>query len=47
MSMEQIYPQRQTRQLRGDKPSVIAQLKKFQEQEERKGQYKQKTKRKG
>lgn len=29
---------------RGDKPSVIAQLKKFQEQEERKGQYKQKQK---
>ena len=31
---------------RGDKPSVIAQLKKFQEQEERKGQYKQKAKEK-
>ena len=31
---------------RGDKPSVIAQLKKFQEQEERKGQYKQKVKEK-
>ena len=31
---------------RGDKPSVIAQLKKFQEQEEIKGQYKQKAKEK-
>ncbi|HGJ6519792.1 TPA: MobA/MobL protein, partial [Streptococcus pneumoniae] len=31
---------------RGDKPSVIAQLKKFQEQEERKEQYKQKAKEK-
>ena len=31
---------------RGDKPSVIAQLKKFQEQEERKGQYKQEAKEK-
>ena len=30
----------------GEKPSVIAQLKKFQEQEERKGQYKQKAKEK-
>ena len=31
---------------RGDKPSVIAQLKKFQEQDERKEQYKQKAKEK-
>lgn len=31
---------------RGGKPSVIAQLKKFQEQEERKEQYKQKAKEK-
>lgn len=31
---------------RGDKPSIIAQLKKFQEQQEKTDQYKQRTKEK-